>query len=378
MSYLKFFRRFYLSCFCLGLAMTGPIQADLKYEQSTQVSGAMIEMLKKMPLVGKKMNMDTTSTHYFTANSMRSDTYLNGKPTKSEIVLLNQEQFIEIDHEKKSYTVLTFAQMRQQMEKAIQQMKAQKKGGEKPEATITPKISVKDTGETKTINGYLCRHMIVNMSMEIQDQKTGKTGTMDMVSDMWLTRDVSGFEEQREFYMRMAEKMGTLALSRDMMSGMGAMMQDPNATQGMAEMKKELAKMEGAPILTIVSMLMPEGSMPPEAAQNQKQNPPANEQKPSVQEAASDSVVDQATAKVGKMLGGFGGFGRKKKTETPPKPAAAPSSTQEAAPSSQPAQPAEPQPFMKTTTEMRNFERSGISASLFAPPAGYKLVEARD
>jgi hypothetical protein len=378
MSHPKFFRRFYLSCFCLGLAIPGLIQADLKYEQSTQVSGAMIEMLKKMPLVGKKMNMDSTSTHYFTANSMRSDTFLNGKPTKSEIILLNQEQFIEIDHEKKSYSILTFAQMRQQMEKAMQQMKASKKGSEKPEATITPKISVKDTGETKTINGYLCRHMIVNMSMEIQDQKTGKTGTMDMVSDMWLTRDVSGFEEQREFYLRMAEKMGTLAFSRDLLSGMGATMQDPNATQGMAEMKKELAKMEGTPVLMIVSMLMPEGSTPPEASQNRGQNPPAEEQKPSVQEATSDSVVDQATAKVGKMLGGFGGFGRKKKTESQQKPPAAPTTTQETPTASQPAQPAEPQPFMKTTTEMRNFERSGISANLFTPPAGYKLVETRD
>jgi hypothetical protein len=367
--------------FLLGFFCTLSLRADLKYEQATQVSGAMVDMLKKMPFVGKKMNLDNSSVHYFTSNSMRSDTTMGGKLTKSEIILLNQEQFINIDHEKKTFTVLTFAQMREQWEKAMQQMKESKKDRqEKPEATVTPKISVKDAGESKVINGYNCHHMILNLSMEIQDQKSGQKGSMDMVSDLWVTKDVQGFEEQREFYRRFAEKMGAMTYAREMMGMMGGMMQDPNASQGMTEMKKELAKMEGTPILTITSMMMPAGSMPPESAQSQSKNEPPPDVGKEAKQSAEDSVVDQATEKVGKILGGFGGFGRKKKKPepTPEKPPATAPASPNTSDSGQPASAGNPQPFMKTTSEMKNFERGGLSSALFTAPAGYKQVDGKN
>ncbi len=367
--------------FVIGVFIAIPVCAGLKYEQSTQVSGAMVEMMKKMPFVGKKMNMDNSSTFFFTSNSMRSDTTMNGKLAKSEIILLSQEQFINIDHEKKVFTVATFAQMRQQWEKAMQQMKESKKNAqEKPEATMTPKISVKDTGETKVINGYNCRHIILDLSLEMQDQKTGQKGTMDMVSDLWVTKDVQGFEEQREFYRNFAEKMGAMTYARDMMGMMGGMMQDPNATQGMAEMKKELAKMEGTPILTITSMMMPAGSMPPESAQTRSSNEPTPDLGKEAKNSAEDSVVNQATEKVGKVFGGLGGFGRKKKKAEPAQenPQAPPPAADTTSNSGKTATAGSPQPFMKTTTETKNFERAGLPAELFSTPAGYKQVQWKD
>ncbi len=367
--------------FLIGVFIAVPLCAGLKYEQSTQVSGAMVEMMKRMPFVGKKMNMDNSSTFFFTPNSMRSDTAMNGKLSHSEIILLNQEQFINIDHEKKVFTVATFAQMRQQWEKAMQQMKDSKKNApEKPEATMTPKISVKDTGETKVINGFNCRHVIMNLSLEIQDQKSGQKGTMDMVSDLWVTKDVQGFDEQREFYQHFAEKMGAMTYAREMMGMMGGMMQDPNATQGMAEMKKELAKMEGTPILTITSMMMPAGSMPPESAQSQSRNEPPPDLGKEAKDAAEDSAVNQATEKVGKIFGGLGGFGRKKKKAepAPEKPQVSPPATAPASSGEPTTAAGSPQPFIKTTTETKNFERSGFPAEFFATPAGYKQVEGKN
>ena len=299
------------------LLLGGSVRADLKYEQATQVSGSLIEMLKKMPIIGKKMNMDSTEIHYFKGDAAATETFVNGKPTKSQIILLNEEKFVEIDHAQKSYSVATFAEMRAKMEKAMQELKKgqKEKTGEEADVSMTPKITVKDTGERKVINGYNTRHFILTMAMEVKDQKSGQTGTMETITDLWTTKDIKGFEEQTQFYAKLAEKMGAMTFYREAMAGMQGMMADPNMAKGMAEMKKELAKMEGTPVLTVMYINMPgmpAGSAPPEARQSKKEADTPNVSE-ATQDAAEDSMTGQINKNLGKVFGGLGGFGRKKK-----------------------------------------------------------------
>jgi hypothetical protein len=371
--------------FCMLLIYAANSRADLKYEQTTQVSGAMIDTMKKIPFMGKKLGGDMATVHYLKGNSMRVDTYMNGKMTQSEMTLLDREQIIHVDHERKTYSVMTFAQMREAMEKGMAQMNQTKNkrmdSNANSDVKIQPKISVKDTGETKVINGYNTRHMIMTLTIETQDQKTGQKGTMDIVSDLWITKEIPAFNEQRDFYLRMAEKMGTAEMGREAMGMMSGMMQDPKMTEGMAELKKESAKMEGTPILTTTSMNMAGASAgsPPPQSQSQQSKPTENTSKSS--DTTSDSVKDAAIQEtVGKSLGkvfggGFGGFGKKKKpAPAPAEPApASKSSTTETAQGNAPAAGAEP--FMKTTMEMKNISASGVSGILFDIPSGYKQVE---
>lgn len=237
--------------FCLLLLMVPSSKADLKYQQTTQVSGAMMDMMKNMPFMGNKVPGDVATTHYLKGDTLRVDTFTNGQLTSSEITRLDREEIIHIDHQKKTYSIMTFAQLRTQMEKSMAQMK---KGDSNVQ--VTPKISVKDTGETKLINGFNTRHMILNMTFEAQDQKSEQKGSMDMASDLWITKDAPAFEEQRRFDQRMAEKLGTAELYKDAAAMMPGMMQDPKMSQGMDQMKKEMEKLAGTPILTIVSMNM--------------------------------------------------------------------------------------------------------------------------
>jgi hypothetical protein len=355
----------------------GSLRADLKYEQATQVGGTLFEMMKKMPIIGKKLNMDSTEIHYFKGDASSTETFVNGKLTKGQVIRLNEEKWIEIDHAQKSYSVATFAEMRAKMEKAMQDLKkAQKeKSGEASDVTMTPKITVKDTGERKVINGYNTRHFILTMAMEVKDQKSGQTGTMETVTDLWTTKDVKGFEEQTQFYVRLAEKMGTMAFYREAMAGMQGMMADPNMAQGMAEMKKELAKMEGTPILTVMSIIMPgapAGSVPPEGEKKQAEvdTPDANQ---AAKDAAEDSMTGQINKNIGKVFGGLGGFGRKKKKPEPqaeekPQPAKPAPATEQSAGGT-------PEPAMKTTVELKSVENGSVSASIFEIPAGYKKTD---
>jgi hypothetical protein len=96
--------------------------------------------------------------------------------------------------------VLTFEQIRQQMEKAMELIKNPNKNARKspnePDLKSEPKISIKDSGETRVINGYNTRHMIVSVQLEGQDQKSKDKGSFEIHSDLWLTKDIRGVEEQ--------------------------------------------------------------------------------------------------------------------------------------------------------------------------------------
>jgi len=70
-------------------------------------------------------------------------------------------------------------------------------------------------------------------------------------------------------------------------------------------------------------------------------------------------------------LGGFGGFGRKKKPEQPKeetKTDPAPSGSAPAGESSA--------VLMEMTTEMSGFSSAAVDPSRFAPPSGFKKVES--
>jgi hypothetical protein len=399
---MRFFYRpicFLLTGLILYLPAERNLQAGVKYEQTTLLSGSMIEMMKRMPLVGKKFGGDLQQTSYYTTDSSRTDTFQNGQLSKTEITLLIQEKFISIDHERKTYSELTFAEMKTRMEKALREMKKGKKEESDSDVTMTPKVSVQDTGETKTINGYQTRHYILTMTMEIQDRKSEQKGTMEIVSDLWNTKGIPGFEEQREFYRKMAEKMGTLDFYQSAASTMTGMMQDPNMAKGMAEMKKEMSKIEGTPVLTISSINMPGmpgGSMPPEAGSSASSSSTNDSSsgtpdvgkavKDAGKESAEESAADAANknknvSKVFGKLGGLGGFGgfRKKKKDQPAEETPSPTPEQPAAPPvAQPVPNAgKAEPFMKTTTELKSAERASLGTDIFTTPAGYKPVQEK-
>jgi hypothetical protein len=354
----------------LVLAFDSAFRADLKYQESNQITGGMLEgATKMMGLFGMKGLDKTMSTHYLKGDRLRTDNLVNNELTDSTIIRLDREEIVNIDHKKKSYTVMTFEQMRQRMQKAMEAMQHPntptdaKTDAKAPDVKVEPKVSIKDTGETKMINGFNTRHVILSVQLEGQDQKTQEKGSMGADSDLWITKDVSGFAEQREFYKRYAMKMGSQLMPRGMAASAGT---DPRVGPALAELSKQAEKMEGVPVLTVTSVNI--SGTPSGDAQSSKTS--SSSSQASSGSSSQDSVGKEAVAEsLGKVLGGFGGFGHKKKKEEP-KPAPAESSST-SADSTGPVS----VNLMKMTSELTSLSNAALDSSLFEVPQGYKLTQ---
>jgi hypothetical protein len=344
--------------------------ADLRYEETTEMKGGMMETLGKFAgMFGKKgLTKNTTST-YIKGDRLRKDQLTGDEPTTSQIIQLDRDQILTLDHKKKTYSVMTFAEMRAQMEKAIAAAKSQPKQDQpapspdkKPDVKVEPKVNVKDTGETKVINGFNTHRVLLTVELEGEDQKTKDKGAMGADTELWITKDISGFDEQHKFYQKYAKKMASpeLIKSLDMSPGMR---QDPRMAESAQAMRKKMESMEGVAILTIMSFNL--SGTPSEETKTQA-NSQANShpQKKSSEERKPENMSEA----IGKALGGFGGFGRKKKKEDPPpEPAQTAPSTTTTSDGKVTAT------LMTSTTEMKSFSKTALDAGLFDVPAGYKL-----
>ena len=171
----------------------------------------------------KGLTKSTTSTS-LKGDRMRKDQLDGVELTSSQIIQLDREQIVTLDHKKKTYTVMTFAEMKAQMEKAIAAAKSTPppqnqpapEADKKPDVKVEPKINVKDTGETKVINGFNTRRVLLTVEMEGEDQKTKDKGAMGADTELWITKDVSGFDEQNQFYMKYAKAMASPELVKSM------------------------------------------------------------------------------------------------------------------------------------------------------------------
>ena len=148
----------------LGLSLLLPtaMLADFHYQETTQITGgSMMGMMKIAGTFSKQareINAPIVSAVYVQGNRMA-----RVNPQTMEIIDLDKETITNIDMQKHTYTQMTFEQMRQQFQQAMQQMK--EKQAEQPTAPPPPshrpprqravrfKVNVRNTGTTKQVNG---------------------------------------------------------------------------------------------------------------------------------------------------------------------------------------------------------------------------------
>jgi hypothetical protein len=342
--------------------LTTPSFADFRYDETTQITGgSVVGMMKFAGAFSKdaKKAMDpVTSTVLVQGNRMAR---IN--PDSTEIVDLDKETITNIDHKKKQYTVMTFEQMKQQMEQAMKKAKEQqaKATPSQPQANDTPppkmnfKVNVRNTASTKQVAGLDTKESILTMLMEATDQKSGQTGSLAITNDMWMAPEIPGYGEVRDFNKRFALKMGVV-FGDTFKPSMAAM--QPGSAEGMAEMVKEMSKLKGVPVMQVMRMgattngePLPAASEAPLPASNGPAMP-----------SAGDVAKQSASSAIASKLGGFGSFGRKKKDPPPEQPA-----------SGQPATPAQ-SVLMESTTQTTGFSSGPVDSSRLKVPAGYAQV----
>ncbi|MBL0161677.1 MAG: hypothetical protein IPP47_32150 [Bryobacterales bacterium] len=352
------------SAACLAMATalaSAPAFADFTYEQTGKITGgSMVRLMKMVPGGGKALEPQV-STHLLKGNRMAT---VNARSIS--VVDLDKETMTEIDLEKNTYAVITLAEFKQAMEAMQKKMTQQKKQGE---ASMEFTFDVKETGEKKNIGGFNTREVVLLVTMAIKDPKhPEQVGKMEMNSDLWLAPSVAGYQEVRQFQMRLAEKLG-FSQEGMRMGAMAAM--QPGMSEGMAKLAKEASKLEGIPIMTIVRMTG--------AGMGGDMSDSSGAQRPSAGEVAQQESGNQVGNAIGglggaaaNVLGGLGGFGRKKKAQ--PKEDAPPP-TDQPKPAAAPAKPGAPGTLMEMTTEMTSFSSAPVDTSKFTPPAGCKEVE---
>jgi hypothetical protein len=307
----------------------------------------------------------------------------------TEIIDLDKETVTHIDNLRKTYTVVTFAQMRKVFEQAPKQIQqAQEKAKADEPQTQQPKsdvkasfdVSVKNTGATKQINGLTAQEQIVTLQMHATDANAPSTGaansaTYVVTTDAWITPDPPEVKEIQDFDKRYAQKLMEgvdLSAFKDQLTQMQRPSQNagmsqmfagkPGSEEAMEQMSKEMAKLQGTRVLEVTKM---GGSASgPAAAQNSAQ---ASDPAPA---AAPPSSNGSMAGMLGSALGGsaLGGFHRKK---TPP-PSDSTTTTTTASDGTQTTSTV----LMEMTLQKSNFSQAPVSSSAFEVPSGFKKVES--
>jgi len=357
--------RTFLVTIAIIAGAAGTSRADFKYTQQSKVTGgALVGVTKTLGVFSKnarQMTAPQLSTTMVHGNRLRTE---NSDGTV-QIVDLDGRRFIHINPTTKSYWIQTFDQLKAQMEQAREKMKQEQaksaaKHGDAQNVTMVPKFDVQATGQTRTVMNTSTKEMKMRVDMLFQstDPKTQadlekSNASFWMSGDSWYGK-VAGYEEVRQFHMKLAKELDWLPGSVGMAN--------PQMTQAAAEFRKNALQVDGMPLLQYTSFGM--------AASGQAGNEQAQTQQKQDEKASKDdSTPTNSREAITKSLGGL--FGKKKKQQQSDSNE---SSDSAATNSQQP--PSTPGSMMDITTEVTSFAKDSLDATLFDVPAGYTQVQA--
>lgn len=329
----------------LALASSQALRADVRTDEKTrfQLAGALGKVVNFFG--GKAAREGVTSTVALKGNRL-----MTSNDTTGEIIDLSEEKVYSLDIKKKSYTVVTFAEMRRQMEEARKraQDEAKKEQPGKPESDPNAKqmevdFEVKNTGEKKEINGFSTSQAIMTITVREKGKTLQQAGGMVLTSDLWMTPSIPQMKEIAEFHMKYAEKLyGPMVAGASPQEMASAMAMYPAMKPALEKMAEEARKLQGTPILTTTTL-----DAVLSAEQMQQQSSGSGSAK------SNDSSAPPTS--VGGLIGGFGRrMARKKEDE----PAAA-------------AGPKDRSTVLTTTNEVLKVATS-VTAEEVAIPAGFK------
>ncbi len=179
---------------CIGLGAL-PLLADFSYQEKSQMTGgAAVNMMKALGPFMKKAREPITSAVYIKGNKMA-----NVSNDSAHIIDLDAETMTDINFQKRTYTVITFAQMKEAMEKAMARVQQQPQqpgqAAPNPKAKLELKIDVKETGQQKNIYGIDCKEVVMTTTMEATSTENGQKGTITTTMDVWVGPYPAGYKE---------------------------------------------------------------------------------------------------------------------------------------------------------------------------------------
>lgn len=243
--------------------------------------------------------------------------YLKGQKMKIEhgdtatVIDFEAQTITSINPSQKTYSVAKFADLGKAIENA----------------GVDVKADVKKTGAVKTINGFNASEVVMTMDVDMpQARQAGMKMQMEM--DMWVSPDVPGSRELRAFFERNGSRFPWTAVAGG--SGRAGMQ------KAMADLQRQVASLNGVPVLQIIKMKSAGGGPPGAQGQGMEQAR-ARLEEMQKQGGPQAAAAAQALARMGAMSSGGSLF--------------------------------------EMTMESGNFSTGTIPDAVFAVPAGYQHSE---
>jgi hypothetical protein len=313
----------------LTLASSG-LLADFSYqEKSTLTGGAVMSMLKVAGVFSKGARQ--AREPIVSTVAVKGDKMFHRDDLHLSIIDVGAQTITNVDMQKKTYTVMTFEQMRQMMDQMAQKM--HQPDPNSPDVQI--KVSADNTGKTRPINGVDAKETVVKIEMQMTDQKSRQQSSIPITVDTWVGPAVNGYAQISDFYKRMAEKIGWTPGTN--------MFARPDIAKGMSEAYKEVGKLNGTPVYETVIMGGTGQAAAPPPSDTQAQ-PQQQQEKPSI----------------GGLLGRGIGVRRGKSNSN--------DQQQQQSSSGNGA-------LLEMTIEFSGFSAAPVDEAQFAIPAGFKQVE---
>jgi hypothetical protein len=323
--------------FTFALAAIPVLHADVKTEEKNLVAfGGTLGRIVNV-FGGKAAKEGVLSTV-----AVEGDRKMSANDTRGEIVDLKEEKVYDLDMRRKTYTVMTFDELRRQMQAMEEKARADaaKESKEPPPPQNQGKqydidFDVKNTGQTKTINGFDTREVVATVTVREKGKKLEDSGGVVMTVDNWLTRSQPALKEVSDFDARYYQKLQgpTPQIDAQQLATAAAML--PGLKEAFARYSK--AGLDGTAIQSTTTV---------EGVKSAEQMAQAQS---AAQGGGDQGVPTSAGSAIGSLL-------RRRAQANAEKNAASPRST-----------------FMTLTNEVLKISTS-VSAADVAIPAGFKLA----
>jgi hypothetical protein len=246
---------------------------------------------------------------------------MSANDTTGEIVDLREEKVYQLDMKKKTYTVVTFAELRKQLEDAMARAKQEtaqargeepKQGEAKPDQTAKQyevDFAVRESGRTRQIAGYDTKESIATITVREKGTTLEEAGGMILEAAMWMAPEIKPLEELQAFRLRYAKQVYGPVMTEAAPSMAQAVAMYPMMTDAMAKLQAEGQKLSGTALFTEMKFQI---QAPPQSAGDQQQ-------------AETQKKEEPLPTNVGGLMGGLGRrMARKKPAEKADDPAAVP------------------------------------------------------
>jgi len=364
------------------LLLAAPASADVTMKRKS-VSAGLAGFLngtdeRTTVIAGDRSRSDAQSTYTGTFSGLLGG---NKPRQRVEIVRLDKQLIWAIDVEKKTYTEMTFAEMKAAMEKGIADAKKEAAKPENQKATkdaqqqnveVDYKVDVQRTGKKDKVNGFAAEQVIVTITAIPKNKDTGETaGEYTIKIDEWLANDLPGQGETLAFYKRFAEEMGVDA---QLQQAAGMMRQYAAAFQHAGEKMKDL---KGYPVHSVTTLELGAQLTPEQKAEQDKARAQAEKDRAAAKQKRDEKEDADANASAagslahGNVGGALGGLLGRKISKT-----AEQGVEQSAKPSSGSTSEGSGVAFTVTTDLLAC--TTGSSGASFDLPAGLKKVDRKE